>query len=360
MGERPGESPYDRVLRGFEAAREKLVRNNASRGLSAFSGGSDGGKATYMRDQVPAQGETVSQQQRLPITVQDNITSSSETRHEHEREADVEDFPPLIRGEASSSRAVRPDGQRMQENGRKDNRVQMEGEQHGDEIKTVAGSVKEPDGSPSRRSERHQLKLKDKLTEEQTDTQEEEAISDSQETTKREGADTGDQEESKQLEGLEDETRAGPLAMVLRTPDKWADVAEEEMADQGARGIKGRPMDPNSTPDKGNKTKHRVLQGRSLNYQKVDTFSQLVTGAVDPIDGAANVQDGIEEDDPPDRGRKIPRDPNKPVELGEETEASIEEIKLVEVVPKETEGSQGREQRVPITNFSSYTPLWME
>ncbi|KAL3693025.1 hypothetical protein R1sor_006676 [Riccia sorocarpa] len=65
----------------------------------------------------------------------------------------------------------------------------------------------------------------------------------------------------------------GPLAMIIRSLDRWGDVPEEDMPELGPRGTKGRPMDPNSTPDKGNKTKRRLLDGEVPAYEKVQTFS---------------------------------------------------------------------------------------
>ncbi|KAL3697597.1 hypothetical protein R1sor_011673 [Riccia sorocarpa] len=79
MGEKPGESPYDSVIRGFEAAKENLLRNNASRSASPSVDGSDVEKATYMRVQSSAEGGTLSQQQRRSITVQEPSTSSGGT-----------------------------------------------------------------------------------------------------------------------------------------------------------------------------------------------------------------------------------------------------------------------------------------
>ncbi|KAL3681782.1 hypothetical protein R1sor_024738 [Riccia sorocarpa] len=37
--------------------------------------------------------------------------------------------------------------------------------------------------------------------------------------------------------------------MVIRSPNKWSDVPEEDMVEQGARGVKGRCMDQNKRED---------------------------------------------------------------------------------------------------------------
>ncbi|KAL3684968.1 hypothetical protein R1sor_002990 [Riccia sorocarpa] len=91
--------------------------------------------------------------------------------------------------------------------------------------------------------------------------------------------------------------------IIIRFPSKWADVAEDEDEDMMAgRGTKGRPMDANATPDKGNKTKRRLLGDPAPEYQKVNTFSQLVPAAAERIAEALGTRLTENEDEPPDRG----------------------------------------------------------
>ncbi|KAL3679417.1 hypothetical protein R1sor_022373 [Riccia sorocarpa] len=51
------------------------------------------------------------------------------------------------------------------------------------------------------------------------------------------------------------------LAVAIRSPE---------------RGTKGRPMDPDGTPDKGNQAKKRTMEGQPPEHKRVNTFSQLL------------------------------------------------------------------------------------
>ncbi|KAL3692054.1 hypothetical protein R1sor_005705 [Riccia sorocarpa] len=91
----------------------------------------------------------------------------------------------------------------------------------------------------------------------------------------------------------EHEAQDNDLALLLRSPEKWADIQEEEMSEHASRGIKGRPMDADGTPDKGNSSKRRPPQ-----HQKVDSFSQLI-----PTRLKWNTEHDMKNPKPPDKGR---------------------------------------------------------
>ncbi|KAL3676923.1 hypothetical protein R1sor_026871 [Riccia sorocarpa] len=59
--------------------------------------------------------------------------------------------------------------------------------------------------------------------------------------------------------------------------EKWADITDEEMTSKATKNAKGRnPEDPNHTTDRGNVAKRRARKDEAPEYQRVETFSQLL------------------------------------------------------------------------------------
>ncbi|KAL3695703.1 hypothetical protein R1sor_009779 [Riccia sorocarpa] len=248
MGDKSGDSPDDRVLRGFEAAREKLMRNNASSRAASLLGSSDVERATYRRDQLSVQGTTVSQNHHPVVTVHDNSTTSSGTGKNQVRETDVEDFPPLDRVTGRRSGRELPVGKQGEKVERSNMFHGPEEHTDGDQLEgadnTMTKGADDPAGNSQRLLEAQQELLKVIQNEEQGNLQEDEVVSDSQETTEKDMTGAEDQGGIHQLVTLEDDTQLGPLAMVLRTPDKWADVVERKWQIREHEGLKGGQWTP--------------------------------------------------------------------------------------------------------------------
>ncbi|KAL3691113.1 hypothetical protein R1sor_004764 [Riccia sorocarpa] len=105
------------------------------------------------------------------------------------------------------------------------------------------------------------------------------------------------------------EVEIGRFPIVVRSPTKWADAGDDDediaMAQTHPRGMKGRPVtDQSSTPDKGNAVKKRILGGRGTEYQRMETFTQLMPRSTGEnmlgYDDGSLPHGGEIQEDPPD------------------------------------------------------------
>ncbi|KAL3688643.1 hypothetical protein R1sor_014952 [Riccia sorocarpa] len=149
------------------------------------------------------------------------------------------------------------------------------------------------------------------------------------------------------------------LNQTVKSPAKWAEANDDDLPMLANRYAKGRPPEDKShTPDRGNAQKRRGMS--EPEYQKVDTFSQLVSETVEMQKEEIRTQEIAQmqpnKEEPPDReekgertvidnapqvgaGRPPPPPPPEPGEAGRGA-PDLENAKL------------RMEQRV---NFDSYT-----
>ncbi|KAL3675747.1 hypothetical protein R1sor_025695 [Riccia sorocarpa] len=398
MREKSGNSFYDRVIRGFEAARERLRNSNNSRITPALSGGDRSRGNNDMGEQGPAQTEARDQHTFQAYTAKDNAGSTSAEGENIRVEHQEEQFPPLVhlipagssklRSPAGSSKLRSGDRSNAEEEdvhtGEVDGRLEQSNRyQELEDTEEMKEGVKVNDESQAAAATQlkvgqavEQVAIMDSLPLPQA----EDTVNDSQGITAGHKEDPGEERTShtgspvgilhleENLETtllLEPVDPVGPLVMVIMSPDRWADVPDEDMLGPGGRGIKGRPMDPNSTPDKGNKTKRRLLKGENPAYEKVQTFSQLVPAQAEALAVRNEIQDGPEGDEPPDKGRTSETD-----KRGRKKSERIREIESREppqvqsqAEEKQDYQAKGKEALVSSqlqkTNFSSYNSTWM-
>ncbi|KAL3685701.1 hypothetical protein R1sor_003723 [Riccia sorocarpa] len=130
---------------------------------------------------------------------------------------------------------------------------------------------------------------------------------DTEEPLTPKNADGMEQHETRmETDNIEVESSPKNLHVQLQTSEKWADVMDED-PQAAARILKKKPTEgANTTPDRGNAQKRRVRELMDPKYQKVDSLSQLVTdrgdGADDPGDRGEDPLLPEKEDEPPDRG----------------------------------------------------------
>ncbi|KAL3691393.1 hypothetical protein R1sor_005044 [Riccia sorocarpa] len=383
MGDKNADTTFGRIIRGFEDVREELTRRNASRSSASGPGNSNatrtvnsgGHKETTVSgkndDEEDAHSGSRSLQSQLvrPASVAESLYKSGNSPGP---EQNLEDFPPLAgRRSSSTTNGIREIHQSQGGNSEAYRRANT------DQSRPKQGRASSNRDPVVNLEENNMFKeLEDIVGHFGEDLQGEED----------QGVNGGDEQDSRSWtmklshwppegvpkENIEqqvdtvEELPVGLLALVVHTPGQWADITEEEMPEQGSRGIKGRPMDINTTPDKGNQSKRRVGERRDPIYRKVLTFSQLIPPLEDTEAEVQGNLQGIEEDKPPDKEQTVPNQSDKKGSEGEELAPVTGTVHLRR---EGTETSQrtnddarreGMPTEMPKRNFSSYNPEWMD
>ncbi|KAL3682665.1 hypothetical protein R1sor_000687 [Riccia sorocarpa] len=238
MGDKSGVTPMDRVRRSLEAARERVLGGNVNQKVLSFSpSGSTSSTARESKEaDLPAQNglnNTSSQSSEQRQQSEREEVNIIEANRELPLDLEKEDFPPLVGGAMMTPKTIHGESQDSQSSktGNSGGEIRDNGKTPDDLIKSGEGTM---------------------ISVPQTENK--------------------DQELSQEEPGLQ----GRELALVVRSPAKWSDVLEEEMVEHSTRGLKGRPMDPDGTPDKGNNSKRRILGGQPPPHQRVESFSQLL------------------------------------------------------------------------------------
>ncbi|KAL3690403.1 hypothetical protein R1sor_016712 [Riccia sorocarpa] len=230
-------TPISRVIRGFEAARERMLRSNTSQ------------KVLILYDEEFAQ--------MLEQRSSEHPAGSSTQDDDSDTEADG--FVEVTGGKRRSHMASRPSY----------GSLEMANRFHG--LEHTGDSLRE---------EQEQEDIVASQDQGTKILHEETKVTNSQDSPVRnthrgEGAlpDLLDRDSDKKQLVEEPEVQDNELAVIMKSLGTWAYIQEEEMLEQATRGIEGRPMDADGTPDKGNKPKRRVFDKQPPEHQRVDTFS---------------------------------------------------------------------------------------